>query len=612
MITRGLFTLLLAFATFILTTTPLFSQTSLIDEVSNIQGGASPRAAFGLRKLGYTYNGPLIRVRQDIHAAIADIFADSTGNIGVNSMVNITSTGTSGYSVSQTMPLSTFMGGANLFVTKWYDQSGNNFHVAQPNPSNQPKLLLSGGINNRGTLNFTSSSQQFLFMSGGVIPPQSIPKYTLNAVWKSTNNNAIAVIVEQNQTSLIHSRRACMLMYLGAYGFNGEHNDAHRLVNVASNENIITSVVMDNTTPNNITVYKNASPPILGYTNGYYQILNIGTEIFIIGKKGSVNSEFWDGNIAEILVFDQAMDASVQTSILRNQGSYFNVPTTSPGPPISLFPTVNGTSPTYSISLNWLEPIYDGGSPIIDYVIQFKESTDNNWTTFNDGVSLNSACTLIGLSPDSTYDFKVSAINALDTGLPAYTSVATLLPLKWLGFEGYLDDSDIKLKWTTAQEYNCSHFAVERSFATKESFNTIGMVKASGSQLAQEYTFNDEQIANGYATDIFYRIKQVDEDGAHTYSKTIRLTTLDMKLDDILIAPNPASNSEVIRIDIPKEFGERHEVIIKEMTGNKVAAFSIAGNVAFQQLSGFHLQSGIYYLQITSNGICHYQKLIVK
>lgn len=62
-----------------------------------------------------------------------------------------------------------------------------------------------------------------------------------------------------------------------------------------------------------------------------------------------------------------------------------------------------------SISLSWAIPSSDGGSPITDYIIEYKLSSSGTWVVFNDGVSTNLTAVVTSLSNDNAYDFRVSA-----------------------------------------------------------------------------------------------------------------------------------------------------------------------------------------------------------
>ncbi len=70
-----------------------------------------------------------------------------------------------------------------------------------------------------------------------------------------------------------------------------------------------------------------------------------------------------------------------------------------------------------SVTLSWNEPTNEG-DPIIDYVVQYRVFGDTMWTTFSDGVSTDTTTVVTGLTPDTEYEFQVTATNG-SLGMPS-------------------------------------------------------------------------------------------------------------------------------------------------------------------------------------------------
>ncbi len=87
--------------------------------------------------------------------------------------------------------------------------------------------------------------------------------------------------------------------------------------------------------------------------------------------------------------------------------------------------TLASTAASSQISLTWAAPASDGGSPITDYVVEYKLSTDSSWTIFADGVSTSTSATVVGLANSSSYDFRVSAVNAIGQGASGMVASST-------------------------------------------------------------------------------------------------------------------------------------------------------------------------------------------
>jgi serine protease len=119
-------------------------------------------------------------------------------------------------------------------------------------------------------------------------------------------------------------------------------------------------------------------------------------------------------------------------------------PRTVPGATVA--PT--GTPGDGQVALTWGAP-NDGGSPILDYVVQW--STDGvNWATFNDGVSAAPAATVVGLGNGVGYRFRVTAVNVVGAGAMGAESVAVVprtAPSKPAAPRAKAGNSIVTLSW---------------------------------------------------------------------------------------------------------------------------------------------------------------------
>jgi hypothetical protein len=104
--------------------------------------------------------------------------------------------------------------------------------------------------------------------------------------------------------------------------------------------------------------------------------------------------------------------------------------------------------------------------------------------------------------------------------LGTINSNQTPLPVEILSFEGRLAEGTVHLNWKTAMEKNNDHFTVERSI-DGETFESIEIVKGAGnSSEINSYSSQDDSPPNGR---IYYRLKQTDFDGGHSFSKLVSI-----------------------------------------------------------------------------------------
>lgn len=124
--------------------------------------GVTPAFAFSTRKLKKTYTGFALKLRHASNSSEVNVAFDENDVVSGNSLVTYTYTGTSGVALGTTTTLTAYKGTANLFVTTWYDQSGNtNRDGVQPTASRQPLFVLAsaGSTNQYASLQFTGTSK---------------------------------------------------------------------------------------------------------------------------------------------------------------------------------------------------------------------------------------------------------------------------------------------------------------------------------------------------------------------------------------------------------------------------------------------------------------------
>ena len=179
--------------------------------------------------------------------------------------------------------------------------------------------------------------------------------------------------------------------------------------------------------------------------------------------------------------------------------------------------------------------------------------------------------------------------------LPVELSYFTATPLK----------NKVNLNWATASEQNNDRFEIERS-ADADRFDQIGSVKGAGTSfLTNTYSFVDELPLSGTS---YYRLKQVDHDGAFEYSpvRTVVIGTT----HDISIIPTVTSSS--FRI----EFGESLKTeatinLISVGTGQSVYQMNVPSDTDSQIIPVDNLPSGTYFVRI-QNGQEVVSKMFVK
>jgi len=137
----------------------------------------------------------------------------------------------------------------------------------------------------------------------------------------------------------------------------------------------------------------------------------------------------------------------------------------------------------------------------------------------------------------SPFDFAWGGSASLD---------CSVLPVTWLHIDGRYEDGVNVLEWSTASETNNDYFSIQRSENGHE-FEEIHRLDGAGNSSQElDYRFLDN---NAPAALSYYRLKQVDFDGAYSYSSIIAIQT-PTTTSDIRVFPNPMR--EVIRVNLGK------------------------------------------------------------
>lgn len=94
-----------------------------------------------------------------------------------------------------------------------------------------------------------------------------------------------------------------------------------------------------------------------------------------------------------------------------------------------------------SVTLFWNGPADDGGDSITDYVVEYQLHNASDWQVFTDGVqAVTTTATVTGLTADTQYDFRVSAVNGIGQGSSSSIATFTTTPVLFSSGDGSSGD----------------------------------------------------------------------------------------------------------------------------------------------------------------------------
>ena len=347
---------------------------------------------------------------------------------------------------------------------------------------------------------------------------------------------------------------------------------------------------------------------------------NLQVQITLTGNSGNVAGELVNGSGTVVAVINTTssnpfiLTAPSEGTYLINAGYkspsrrwdsthvtlQLSVPPTAPSNLVAQF-----IPNPLSVELTWT----DNSSNETGFIIE-RENLGPDAYVAIDTVPANSNFYVDNTVSYSTYNYRITAFNSF--GQSAYSNIAQIIvPVELTSFTALVKNDGVLLEWTTATELNNMGFEIER----KESLEwyTIGFIKGRGTttQISNYEFFNDLSELNT-STKLSYRLKQIDFNGAFTYSNIVEVDYLPEYYSLSQNYPNPFNPSTSISFTLAKS--SFVELKVFNVLGNEVATLVnqivTAGKhqVTFDAGS---LSSGVYLYTIKASDFSETKKMIL-
>jgi hypothetical protein len=203
----------------------------------------------------------------------------------------------------------------------------------------------------------------------------------------------------------------------------------------------------------------------------------------------------------------------------------------------------------------------------------------NDLVTVTDTSPYNMAPSTTAVSVIAT-----AASNAAFRGVEFAPGTVVVLPVVLTRFGASRTAAGVQLRWATASENNSARFEVQRSLDGR-TFATVASLPAAGSsQLGRTYATVDGAAP---LAALYYRLRQVDQDGTAQYSSVVTLAAG----ADLLSGAYPNPAREVVTLAPGQAAGQLAEV--RDLHGRLVRSARLAAD---GQLSLAGLAAGTYAL----------------
>ena len=177
------------------------------------------------------------------------------------------------------------------------------------------------------------------------------------------------------------------------------------------------------------------------------------------------------------------------------------------------------------------------------------------------------------------------------------TVLSGTLPVTFNSFDAKRKGNGIELTWNTNCTNNNQKYEVERSYDGVK-FDLISIINAQYGCLSHTYKYTDWTFKS---TPVYYRIKQMDMDGAETYSRIVKVGSGNTKTA-MALYPNPFTDELTVVLD-NTSLGRTY-VLVNSVDGKLIKQYQLlkTGEYFMEVLDMKDLQSGIYFVKIVTNG----------
>ncbi len=347
-------------------------------------------------------------------------------------------------------------------------------------------------------------------------------------------------------------------------------------------------------------------------SNGYRQLLFDNNQTLWIGDPEGLY--FYDGiNLTYIpvnplgqYVSDIKIDSTGDIWFALGEAGWGYL-TKYDGVSFTTFPDV----PAISIEIDSASNIWVGTLDLLFSTgAELNKFDGTNWTTYN---SSNSPLPATYEITDLEFDkFGNLWIGTFDSGLVVFNENGIVTPVELLDFTAdVINNSKVKLDWSTATETNNKGFEIERN-TDNSNWRLIDFKEGNGTTTeTHNYTFTDDLLGVNLSK-LYYRLKQIDFDGNFEYSDIVEVEIAPSNYFLSQNYPNPFNPSTKISWQSP--LGGWQTLKIYDVLGNEVATLVDEYNPAGKyevEFDGSDLTSGIYFCQLKTGSFVETKKMIL-
>jgi len=183
----------------------------------------------------------------------------------------------------------------------------------------------------------------------------------------------------------------------------------------------------------------------------------------------------------------------------------------------------------------------------------------------------------------------------------------TYLPVEWISFEVKASDvgNDALLDWIVTFEEESEYFEIERSVGNATDFRVIAWIPDDRENADEQYfQYLDKNIPINLP--VYYRVKQIDRDGAFSYSP-IRLVTI---ADETRLSlhPNPVGNRLYVSNNSSALLRQEAVYMVRDLSGRIVSSGVL--NDMTTEIETTEWIPGLYLMEVQDGQNLHVFKIV--
>lgn len=224
-----------------------------------------------------------------------------------------------------------------------------------------------------------------------------------------------------------------------------------------------------------------------------------------------------------------------------------------------------------------------------------------------------SSWALVGASQDASSLRSVQATIPANSSFSFFTVSTTEapLPVTLVTFTAERQRTDALLNWTTASELNNAYFQVESS-ADGTAFQTLGQVAGAGtSSRAHAYQYVDAGLARYGTPLVYYRLRQMDQDGTSTYSP-VRMVPV-VLASGLLVQAYPNPSQQQVSLTIHTSQAGPATLLLTDVLGQQLSQQPLTldvGTTVIPLPAASQLATGVYLVHVQQGSLRQTLKLV--